>query len=141
MLPGQRLPLELLIGGSVLLLVIVYGGLYFAGAVAVDRYAAGFVLDTCPVCERGTLHVETRVERIFGIPRVRRTVRCDACRSVLREVGPRRWRYAIDRLENPALYQRFNSRVIDEDQLVRLRDGDTGTARPPEMIDDEDDVS
>jgi hypothetical protein len=135
-LASGRLPLELWIGGSILLSVFVYGGLYFAGAVAVDRYKAGFVVKTCPVCERGNLHVETRVDRLLGIPRVRRTVRCDACRSVLREVGLRRWRYAIDRLENPTLYRRFNNKLIDEVQLSRLNSIEQIEA--PQVSDDGD---
>jgi len=57
---------------------------------------------------------ETRMNRLFGIPRPRHTVRCDHCRSVLREMSPDRWRYTIDPAINPALYRQYNGKELDD---------------------------
>lgn len=111
----------LLVGG--ILLTLVVGGymvIYARNAAALDRYASGFVVRRCPVCQLGVLNVEERVDRILGIPRVKRTVRCDTCRSVLREVGKRRWRYAIDRVASSRLYELLNNQIIREQQLTEL---------------------
>ncbi|MFN8529423.1 MAG: hypothetical protein U0670_12485 [Anaerolineae bacterium] len=115
--PRGGLPTELWVGGGALLLALGYIGMYWRGAVGAERYADGFVIDRCPACGRGNLHVDTTVTRTLGIPRARYTVRCTACRSVLREAGTRRWRYAVDRSANPVLYDRYNNRVLDESQL------------------------
>jgi hypothetical protein len=118
--PESQFPIEALIGGALLLGVLGYAVLYGLGLRAIDRYKAGFVVERCPVCGRGHLTVETRRERLFGIPRARRTVRCDECRSVLRETASRRWRYAIDPIENSALYRQYNGHEIDEATLIEL---------------------
>lgn len=128
--PGSELPEEALVGGAALLLVLVYVFFYWRGVLATERYRNGFVLTTCPTCERGHLTVESRPDRLFGIPRPRRTVRCDVCRSVLRETGRRRWRYAVDPAENPLLFTHFNGKELDEDALRELAVQDT--ALPPE---------
>jgi hypothetical protein len=142
---GGGLPLEAIIGGAGLLVILLYVALYMRGAAAVERYADGFVVEHCPVCQRGTLAVETRVERAFGIPRPRHTVRCDSCRSVLRQTGNHWWRYAVDRLENPLMYNRFNGREIDDSTLELLaREPIIPTERaatpvtPPSFVDDDD---
>ncbi len=114
------LPPETLIGAAVVLLILGYVGLYFRSSRAADRYIKGFVITTCPVCQRGQLSVEARQERIFGIPRTRRIARCNECRSLLREIGAYRWRYAVDPLENPTMYKRFNGREIDDEVLTTL---------------------
>ena len=131
---GGGLPVELLVGGAVLLVVVIYGGLFLRGALAVDRYAAGFVVETCPVCGEGHLTVENRVQYVMGIPRLHRTVRCDTCRSVLREVGERSWRYAIDGMVNPVLYERLNGRIIDDEALKKLSEREPTS--PPEIADE-----
>jgi hypothetical protein len=141
--PTPGVPLEAVVGGLLLLLVVVYVALYWRGLAAVDRYAGGFVLQACPVCKVGHLSVETRQSRILGIPRPRSTVRCDNCKSVLREAGERRWRYAVDRAANPGAYQRWNGRVIEEEALSTLLEQPIqppdvrppGT--PPTFVDDE----
>ncbi|MBL8163696.1 MAG: hypothetical protein JNJ61_17045, partial [Anaerolineae bacterium] len=136
-LPGEGggLPLEAIIGLLLLLLLLFYIVLYWRGLAAIDRYANGFVIDRCPVCGQGHLSVETRHERFLGIPRPRRIVRCDNCRSVLRETGYRRWRYAVDPLDNPELYRRWNGQEIDEaaliDFLQKGRSAGTPAPRPP----------
>jgi hypothetical protein len=100
--------------------VLGYVGLYMRGIAAAERYSGGFVVERCPVCRRGRLTVESRVDRVIGIPRIRRTVRCSECRSVLRETGTRRWRYAVDRIENEAVFDRYNGREIDDAALKSL---------------------
>lgn len=132
-------------GGALLVLLLIYVAFYWRGLAATDRYEAGFVIDTCPVCKQGHLTVETRPGRVLGIPRPRTTVRCDNCRSVLREVGRHRWRYAIDRTANPALYTQFNGREVDEATLEALErqappapSGVRPPSKPPTFIDDED---
>jgi hypothetical protein len=129
------LPIEVIVGSVAIAVVVGYAGLFLAGTLAVDRYANGFVVQQCPVCERGTLTVDSRTERLLGVPRVRRTVRCNECRSILREVGVRRWRYAIDRLENASLFQRYNGQVIDDNALGRLSGEQQGS--PPEFVDED----
>jgi hypothetical protein len=127
--PG--LPLETIVGGLLILLIVGYVGFYWRGLVAADRYEAGFMIHRCPVCRRGDLSLESHQDRILGVPRARRTVRCDDCRSVLREAGNRRWRYAVDRLENPAMFDLYNNRVIDESTLKKLEDDPSKLSRPP----------
>jgi hypothetical protein len=115
-----RFPIEATVGGIVLLGVLTYVGFYMRGAAAAERYKNGFVIDRCPVCQRGHLVVEGRSERFLGIPHPRRMVRCTECRSLLRETGNRYWRYAVDRIENPVMYERFNGREIDDSTLKTL---------------------
>jgi hypothetical protein len=114
-------------------MIIVFGyvGLYWRGLSGAERYARGFVVDYCPVCRRGSLVVESRHERVFGIPNARRTVQCTVCRSVLRETGNRRWRYAVDPIENHTLYERFNGREIDEETFKVLASEVTVSSEPP----------
>lgn len=139
--PTGNLPLEAIVGGAGLLAVVGYAGLYWLGLRGMERYAGGFVVRRCPVCQRGDLHVETRHERFLGIPRGRRIVRCTECRSVLREVGYRRWRYAVDPMENPVLYREYNGRELEEKTLVQLAHQPVSTPRPttpPTFVDDEE---
>lgn len=137
---------EAIVGGGVLLLGLAYIGFYWRGLSTLDRYKSGFVIEKCPVCGNGHLIVEKRQERTFGIPRGRYTIRCDECRSVLREAGDHQWRYAIDPMANPALYERFNNKHIDEATLKTLAKQPANSARashvrspvpPPEFLDDE----
>ncbi|MDZ4770364.1 MAG: hypothetical protein SGJ24_14660, partial [Chloroflexota bacterium] len=126
-----RFPAEAVVGGLVLIGILSYAGVYWSGANAIERYANGFPTDDCPVCKRGSLTVETRVDRVIGVPRPRFVVTCDTCRSVLREVGGRRWRYAIDRSANPMLYTQYNGRVVAEDKLVNLSAWNQSLSEPP----------
>ena len=114
------LPPEAIIGLGIFVLVLIYVGLYVQGLNAAARYRDGFIIERCPVCQRGHLTVELRQERWMGLPSGRHTVRCDECRSVLREIGPRRWRYAVDRIENPSFYERFNNREVSEMVLRQI---------------------
>ncbi len=109
--------------GIGLIVTLVIGGYimaYSLSSAGVDRYAEGFILADCPICQEGQLELEERPYHVLGIPRVRRAVRCDNCRSVLREVSKRQWRYAIDPSANVALYSEFNNQTIDEEELLDL---------------------
>jgi len=125
----------LVIVGVLAVLALAYVGTYAAQAARLDSYREGFILNRCPVCEEGNLLLEERRYRSVGIPRVRRVVRCDRCHSVLREVGRQRWRYAIDRAANPAMFDRLNGEVVTEHQLLEL--SPEYEAPPPQFIDDE----
>jgi hypothetical protein len=130
---------ELIAAGALILLILAYIALYLRGAATANQYANGFVIDKCPVCGKGHLTVESRTERSLGIPNTKHVVRCDNCRSVIRESGGGRWRYAVDRAANPAMYDRLNNREIREDTLKRLLDTpEAGPSRVnPEIVDDE----
>jgi uncharacterized protein YraI len=115
-------------------LAVVYVGVYINQAAQLDRYRDGFMLSICPVCEQGDLFLEERRYRFLGIPRVRRVVRCNVCRSVLRQVGRQRWRYAVDGAENSDLYDEFNGHVLTEDELLDI----AYRGAPPHYIEDDD---
>ena len=122
-LPSQALAQvspEMWIGGMLLVVFLLYALVYWLGLASVDRYASGFVATECPVCHQGELHLESKDQPILGIPRVRRTVKCTECRSLLREVGNRRWRYAVDRMANSSLYDYLNGKVLDDLAIQRL---------------------
>ena len=114
------IPLEAIVGIILLLLILTYIWFYWQGLAATGRYADGFIIEECPVCHQGHLQMDERQSRTFGIPSVRRTIRCDVCRSVLRETGSQRWRYAVDRIENATMYDRFNGRQVSDTDLERL---------------------
>lgn len=144
---GVRIPIEAIIGGVGIVAVLGYAGLYLRGQSMLDRYPNGFVISMCPICRRGELMMDTRPGRRLGIPYARRTVRCTECRSVLRETGYRRWRYAVDRMENEAMYERYNGREIDDQMLESMGNQPIASsaslrvrppARPPAFIDDEE---
>jgi hypothetical protein len=111
---------EAVVGVVGLLAVFGYVGLYMRGLAAADRYRDGFAVDVCPICRRGHLEIENRQDRMLGVPRPRRIVRCNTCRSVLREIGHRRWRYAVDPIESQALFFQYNGREIDDETLAEL---------------------
>jgi uncharacterized protein YraI len=129
---GGGLPPELLAGLFGLLVVGGYGLFYWRGLAAADRYRKGFIIQRCPVCLQGDLVVETKRERLLGIPRPRYAVYCTHCRSVLREAGSRQWRYAVDRLDNPLLYGSLNNHVLSEDQLRELAQSAARFQQPPQ---------
>lgn len=105
-------------GAAALVLgVILYGWRWRRGRRELARYADGFVLETCPVCQRGALTLEEGVTRSLGVPGVRRTVRCDTCRSVLRQVRPGQWRLTIDPRVNPALAEGQRGQTLADAEL------------------------
>jgi hypothetical protein len=129
---APRIPIEAIIGGLGLLAALIYIGFYWRGLAAAGRYKRGIGIPVCPACGEGKLEVETRSGRFLGIPRPRHTVRCTNCRSVLREIEPGRWRYAVDPLVNHALYRQYNSRELTDADLAGLATLQPGDA-PPEI--------
>lgn len=117
---GGGVPIEAVIAVIALAGVVTYAAFYWRGVTGSERFAQGFVIDQCPACESGTLVPETRTGRVLGIPRPTHTIRCTNCRSVLREVGEGEWRYAVDPLVNQPLYQKWNNKVIRNEQLAKL---------------------
>ncbi|MBW4436098.1 MAG: SH3 domain-containing protein [Pleurocapsa minor GSE-CHR-MK-17-07R] len=117
---GGGVPLEAVIAVIALAGVVTYAAFYWRGVTRSERFSQGFVIDQCPACETGTLVPETRTGRVLGIPRPTHTIRCTNCRSVLREVGEGEWRYAVDPLVNQPLYQKWNNKVIRNEQLAKL---------------------
>jgi uncharacterized protein YraI len=133
----NRLPIEAIVAIVVLLAVLIYVGLYLRALANLGLYKNGFVVEICPVCGRGHLTVESKQERFLGIPSAKRTVRCDSCRSVLRETGAKKWRYAVDRIENPTLYERLNGREITDAELLQLSKQAPPKNSPKPTFDDE----
>lgn len=134
---------EAFAAGVIFLGIIAYLVAYLRGTASAKRYATGFIIDTCPICREGQLAVESRTERSLGIPNTRHLVKCNNCRSLLREIGGGRWRYAVDRSANPVLYDRLNNREVREDTIQRLLEAppDAPTARVvPGFTDDESDT-
>ncbi len=119
-IPGRWWPLMPWLGGggaAALLAAGFYIWQLGRSRRELGRYAGGFLFDACPTCQRGKLHLDEQVKRLFGMPRVQRTIRCDTCRSVLRQVRPGAWRYTIDPLANPDLAERFSPRVFTDAAL------------------------
>jgi hypothetical protein len=125
--PQQDTPVEVFVVLGVAFFVLVYLLFFWRAMQRLNRYTDGFVAEQCPVCQ-GELFIEERQQRLLGIPQPRRIVRCTQCRSVLREIGDERWRYAVDPSANSALYERFNGREITDDELVQL------TTNPPQNV-------
>jgi len=115
---GPRAELSLAL--AILALVGLYVLAYWRASGLAVRFRGGFLSEACPVCQTGHLHVENRPERFLGLPDARHTVRCDQCRSVLREVRPRIWRYTVDPLANPPLYAQINNRELSEAALLAI---------------------
>lgn len=139
-LGGFSIAPEAIAAGVIVLGIIGYLVAYLRGAAGAKRYANGFVIDTCPICREGSLVVESRTERSLGIPNTRHLVKCDNCRSLLREIGGGRWRYAVDRAANPVLFDRLNNRELREDTLQRLLDNPLDAPAPqvkPGFVDDD----
>jgi hypothetical protein len=143
--PAPGIRIEAIIGGLALLAALIYISFYWRGLAAAGRYKQGIGIPVCPACGEGKLEVETRSGRFLGIPRPRHTVRCSKCRSVLREIEPGRWRYAVDPLVNHALYRQYNSRELtdaDLAELARFQPEDVPPdvrppAVPPAFVDDD----
>lgn len=125
----------IVVGGVVTLLGGGYMLVHAWSAASLERYEDGFFLDQCPICEEGHLVLEERPYSAFGIPRVRRAVRCDNCRSVLREVRRYQWRYAVDPSASRDLYAMLNNKVIPEQKLAELSQSYGETT--PEYVDEE----
>jgi hypothetical protein len=143
------LPIELWVGLAGIAVVLGYGALYWRGLATTERYKSGFIIRRCPVCNHGDLIVETRRERVMGVPSARHTVGCTNCRSLLREAGTRRWRYAVDPMDNPPLYRALNGKILSEDELKALGSQTRADEpvqpkippRPPRFLDDDEQSS
>lgn len=109
------------LGGGLAGLLILAGGYTLVRGRRqreLARYAAGFPLASCPVCQTGALHLEEHPQYWMGLVNVARMVRCDRCRSVLRQTHPGEWRYTIDPLINPALAEEYNGRDFEDGALM-----------------------
>ncbi|MCI0711425.1 MAG: hypothetical protein L0154_14825 [Chloroflexi bacterium] len=125
----------IVVGGMVTLVGGGYMVVHAWSAASLARYEDGFFLDQCPICDKGHLVLEERPYSVLGIPRVRRAVRCDNCRSVLREVRRYQWRYAVDPSASRDLYDMLNNKVIPEQKLAELSQSYGETT--PEYVDEE----
>lgn len=105
------------------LLLIFYLLVYWRAVRRLDQNDEAFIIDTCLVCG-GELSIESRTTRFLGIPRLRRIVRCQQCRSTLREVSEGRWRYTVDRKANPRLYLQLNGKKLTDDELIQRNRND-----------------
>jgi hypothetical protein len=112
--------LWLVIGVPIGLAVASYGWRFIAGQRELGRYSAEFPVETCPACQIGKLQLEESVRRSLGVAQVTRTVRCNTCRSVLRQVQPGVWRYSIDPMFNPRLAEGFNGRHLTDPEFQAL---------------------
>jgi len=110
----------LAIGGVGVLLLGFYGWRFVHETRNLRRYRDGFPVVWCPACRSAHLHLDERVNRVLGIPRVHRTVRCDGCRSVLREISPGVWRYTVDPAADDAFAADYNGKLLDDDGLIEL---------------------
>jgi hypothetical protein len=70
-------------------------------------------VSTCPACREGNLTLE-------NLGRSRRVVRCDNCRSVLRQVRGDEWRYAVDPLPDKDFAASNNEKVLSVDEFAEL---------------------
>ncbi len=105
---------------AVALFLSGYAWRLVGGRSELKRYADGFSLKTCPVCQTGRLHLVESEQQVMGITRVLRLVRCDTCRSVLRQVKPGAWRYSIDPIVNPGLADSFNNKTFSDGALIQF---------------------
>lgn len=105
-------------GGLAALIIGVYGWQRIARSREIKRYANGFILDICPVCQEGQLELEEHLRGPFSLRHIHRSVRCNVCRSVLRSVQPGKWRYTIDPFVNPRLAEDFNGEEFDDSGLI-----------------------
>lgn len=108
----QALPWPWIGGGVFGLAVVAYGLAFITGQQEATRYHSGFMLDHCPVCQSGSLHLEESRQPKFGVPSTQRLVRCDNCRSVMRQVRPGVWRYTVDGFVNPDMAEIYNGKTL-----------------------------
>jgi hypothetical protein len=84
------------------------------------RYENGFPAKVCPACGEGHLLLEETTRSTLGVMRTKRSVRCDNCRSVLREVRPGIWRYTVDPMANPSMAQRYSTEHLKLTDIQKL---------------------
>lgn len=108
-----------------LLLLVADGVWYFRFLQAsreLKRYAGGFVITTCPVCQ-GNLQLVEQPQSRFGIPSVTRTVICGSCESKLEELAKNIWRWRVDEAGNAEVAWLYNGEVVTDDELRGIVDG------------------
>lgn len=110
------------LGGLLVLAALIYGWRWGRGQHEIKRYAGGFPLKTCPTCQSGRLRLEEYVQRPLGVAVLRRSVHCDTCRSVLRQIRPGLWRYTIDPLVNLSLANEYNGHSFADADLLPFAD-------------------
>jgi len=110
-------PIWVWLGGGLLLVLALYFWRWLAARRELRRYAEGFVLDACPVCQIGGLNIDRHVSYQLGVPTVRRIVRCDHCNSIIRQMRSGVWRYAVDPHANPEL-------AANHDDMQPMTDSD-----------------
>ncbi|MGF1504591.1 MAG: hypothetical protein ACFB51_05570 [Anaerolineae bacterium] len=106
--------------GLLFLAILAYAVRFVAGRRERSRYADGFVLEACPVCQIGMLELDEVSRQTLGLVSTRRSVRCDTCRSVMRQIRPGTWRYNMDALFNPALADEYSGRQFSDKALLTL---------------------
>lgn len=108
---------------TIAILSVLYGQRRSGGRRELARYADGFPIENCPVCREGVLELDEKVNGALGIISVSRSVRCNNCRSLLREIDPGVWRYNIDPYVNPQLAYKYNTqRFTDADLLMLVQE-------------------
>ncbi|GAB4471051.1 MAG: hypothetical protein Kow00124_07800 [Anaerolineae bacterium] len=131
--PAQQPPLEpgligrglpgpaVWIGGAVFVLLAAgYTWQVLRARSEMKRYEGGFLLSQCPVCQSGTLEMDEHTDHLLGVPVVQRLVRCDSCRSLLRQIRPGVWRYTIDPFVNPDMAEHYNGKSFTDAELPGL---------------------
>ncbi len=111
--------------GSIALAVfsVLYSQRRASGRRELTRYAEGFPIENCPICRAGDLQLDEKINGALGIPNITRSVRCNNCRSLLREIEPGVWRYNIDPYVNPQIAYKYNTqRFTDADLLMLVRE-------------------
>lgn len=111
--------------------VLLYIWRRAASRQELTRYRDGIAVHRCPVCQTGRLSLEETAQLWMGIVQINRSIRCSMCRSVLRQVRPGMWRYAIDPYINPALARDFNGQQFTDAQLAAF--SEKAAQYPPEM--------
>jgi uncharacterized membrane protein len=91
------------------------------------------MIEKCPVCG-GKLYVEEERARRFG--RARRAIRCDSCRSILRQRDNNRWHYAVDPAANAAFHAQYNGQTFTEDALEALLEPPGAPSEAVDVVED-----
>lgn len=114
--PGSPLglgPAQMAAIGAGALGVLLSVGYLLRGRRIAGGEPQPWVVERCPACQEGRLSV-------VDMGRSRRVVRCDNCRSVLRQVRKDTWRYAVDPLPDKDFAERYNGKILGEAKLVEL---------------------
>lgn len=97
---------------AALLGLVISGGYLISGRAMAGVQRGEFVVTTCPACGEGQLSLAGR--------RRSRVVRCDNCRSVLRQLRNGVWRYAVDPLPDEDFANQHNGQSFSAEELIEL---------------------